>query len=147
MKPRITRRNLLRAASGAALALPLLPSLGSRRARAEAAAAPKRFVTMYTPNGVIHDGWWPTAVNSETDFQLSSSHAPLQSYKDRLLILGGLEMKVALDGAGGPHQRGIGALFTNTQLGEGVFADGCGRTAGWATGISVDQRVANTIGA
>jgi hypothetical protein len=127
MKPLISRRNLLRAASGAALALPLLPSLGSRRARAEAASAPKRFVTMYTPNGVIHEGWWPTNVTSERDFQLSSSHA--------------------LDGAGGPHQRGIGALFTNTQLGEGDFSDGCGRTAGWATGISVDQRVANVIGA
>lgn len=147
MSPRISRRNLLRAASGAALALPLLPSLGSRRARAEAASAPKRFVTMYTPNGVIHDGWWPTSVNSETDFVLSSSHEPLQAYKDRLLILGGLEMKIALDGEGGPHQRGIGALFTNTQLGQGEFTDGCGRTAGWATGISVDQRIANVIGA
>lgn len=146
MKPLITRRNLLRAASGAALALPLLPSLGSRRARAEGEAPPKRFVTMYTPNGVIHDGWWPTNVTSETDFQLSISHEPLQAYKDRLLILGGLEMKVALEGAGGPHQRGIGGLFTNTQLGEGEFSDGCGRTAGWATGISVDQRVANVIG-
>ena len=73
MRPLISRRNLLRAASGAALALPLLPSLGSRRARAEASALPKRFVTMYTPNGVIHEGWWPTNVTSERDFQLSST--------------------------------------------------------------------------
>jgi hypothetical protein len=147
MSSRISRRNLLRAASGAALALPLLPSLGSRRARAEASVAPKRFVSMYTPNGVIHEGWWPTAVTSEKDFELAFSHEPLQPYKDRLLILGGLEMKVALSGAGGPHQRGIGALFTNTVLGEGDFADGCGRTAGWATGISIDQKIANAIGA
>jgi len=147
MRPLITRRNLLRAASGAALALPLLPSLGSRRARAEDLGPPKRFVTMYTPNGVIHEGWWPTNVTSEKDFELSFSHQPLQAYKDRLLILGGLEMKVALEGEGGPHQRGIGALFTNTELGAGQFADGCGRTAGWATGISIDQRVANVIGA
>jgi len=147
MSPRISRRNLLRAASGAALALPLLPSLGSRRARAESSVVPKRFVTMYTPNGVIHDGWWPTAVTSDSDFELAFSHQPLEPYKDRLLILGGLEMKVALTGAGGPHQRGIGGLFTNTELGEGDFADGCGRTAGWATGISVDQRIANLIGA
>jgi hypothetical protein len=147
MSARISRRNLLRAASGAALALPLLPSLGSRRARAETASAPKRFVTMYTPNGVIHEGWWPTAVNSESDFQLSSSHQPLKPYQDRLLILGGLDMKIALSGEGGPHQRGIGGLFTNMELGVGSFADGCGRTAGWANGISVDQRVANVIGA
>jgi hypothetical protein len=146
MSARLSRRNLLRAASGAVLALPLLPSLGTRAARAQAEAAPKRLVTMYTPNGVIHEGWWPTAVTSESDFQLSSSHEPLRSYKNRLLVLGGLEMKVAAEGPGGPHQRGIGGLFTNTQLGEGVFVDGCGRTAGWANGISIDQRVAAAIG-
>jgi hypothetical protein len=146
MSSRVSRRNVLRAASGALLALPLLPSLRGR-AQAQAVAAPKRFVTMYTPNGVIHEGWWPTAVKSETDFQLSSSHEPLTPYKDRLLILSGLEMKVAADGPGGPHQRGIGGLFTNTQLGEGAFVDGCGRTAGWATGISIDQRIAGAIGA
>lgn len=146
MSARISRRHVLRAASGAAIALPFLPSLLSRSARAEGAVAPKRFVTMYTPNGVIHEGWWPTDVANESAFTLSESHAPLQAYKDRLLILGGLEMKVAAEGPGGPHQRGIGALFTNTQLGEGVFVDGCGRTAGWATGISVDQRIANAIG-
>ena len=144
MSSRISRRNVLRAASGAVLALPLLPSLA---ARAQAVPPPKRFVTMYTPNGVIHDGWWPTAGASETDFTLSTSHEPLKSYQDRLLILGGLEMKVAADGPGGPHQRGIGGLFTNTQLGEGVFVDGCGRTAGWANGISVDQKIAMAIGA
>lgn len=143
MSGRVSRRNVLRAASGAVLALPLLPSLG---ARAQAVTPPKRFVTMYTPNGVIHDGWWPTAVTSETDFQLSTSHEPLAAYKDKLLILGGLEMKVAAEGPGGPHQRGIGGLFTNMQLGEGVFVDGCGRTAGWANGVSIDQKIAGVIG-
>lgn len=145
-RQQISRRNVLRAASGAALALPLLPSL--RPARAQAQVFPKRFVTMYTPNGVIHEGWWPTpgAGASETDFTLSTSHQPLASYRDRLLILGGLEMKVAAIGPGGPHQRGIGALFTNMPLGDGVFVDGCGRTAGWATGISIDQRIAAQIG-
>jgi hypothetical protein len=139
----LNRRTLLKAASGAVLALPLLPSL---RARAQEAEFPKRFITMYTPNGVIHEGWWPTNVVSETEFDLSVSHQPLAAYRDRLLILGGLEMKVALTGAGGPHQRGIGGLFTNMPLGEGAFVDGCGRTAGWATGISIDQRIANQIG-
>jgi hypothetical protein len=144
VKRQLSRRTLLRAASGAVLALPLLPSL--RGAKAQEAEYPKRFVTMYTPNGVIHDGWWPTNVVGETDFTLSESHEPLAAYKDRLLILSGIEMKVAAVGPGGPHQRGIGALFTNMQLGEGAFVDGCGRTAGWATGISVDQRVAAEIG-
>lgn len=145
MSSRFSRRNLLLGAAGAAISLPLLPSL--KPARAAETTAPKRFITMYTPNGVIHEGWWPTAVNSETDFELAFSHQPLQAHKARLLILGGLEMKVAGMGAGGPHQRGIGALFTNTQLGAGDFVDGCGAKAGWATGISIDQRIANVIGA
>lgn len=144
MSRTVSRRTVLRAASGAVLSLPLLPSL---RARAQEAVYPKRFITMYTPNGVIHDGWWPTGVTSETDFTLSQSHAPLAPYRDRLLILSGLDMKVAAVGPGGPHQRGIGALFTNMPLGDGTFVDGCGRSAGWATGVSVDQRIAAEIGA
>ncbi|HVY27011.1 MAG TPA: DUF1552 domain-containing protein [Polyangiaceae bacterium] len=148
MSRTFSRRNLLRAASGAAIALPLLPSMRGR-ASAQTAETPKRFVTMYTPNGVIHEDWWPTNVKNEGEFDLSVSHAPLKAYQDRLLILGGIEMKVASTGTapGGPHQRGIGGLFTNMTLGEGAFVDGCGRTAGWATGISVDQRIANVIGA
>lgn len=144
MSQKVSRRTLLRAGTGALLSLPLLPSL--RRAGAAEIEVPKRFVTMYTPNGVIHDGWWPTNIVDDSHFDLSVSHAPLEPYKDRLLILQGLQMKVAALGPGGPHQRGIGSLFTNMQLGEGTFSDGCGRTAGWATGISVDQRVANAIG-
>ncbi len=144
MSGKLSRRTLLRAGTGAVLSLPLLPSL--RAAGAAEVTFPKRFVTMYTPNGVIHEGWWPTNVVSDSKFDLSESHAPLAAYKDRLLILQGLQMNVAALGPGGPHQRGIGALFTNMQLGEGIFTDGCGRTAGWATGISVDQRVANVIG-
>jgi hypothetical protein len=64
MRRALSRRTVLRAASGAVLSLPLLPSL---RARAQETEFPKRFITMYTPNGVIHDGWWPTNVASETD--------------------------------------------------------------------------------
>lgn len=146
MKQRsFSRRTLLRAASGAALALPWLPSLAPR-ARAQEVESPKRFVTMYTPNGVIHDGWWPTNVTNETTFDLSVSHAPLAPHRDKLLILGGVDMKSAMAGKGGPHQRGIGALFTNMQLGAGTFVDGCGSMAGWPQGISVDQRIANVIG-
>jgi hypothetical protein len=147
MIQRFSRRAVLRAASGAALSLPLLPSLGPRTVKAQDQGFPKRLVLMYTPNGVVHDSWWPSNVTSETEFTLGPIHQPLEAYRDRLLIVGGLEMQVAATGPGGPHQRGIGALFTNMPLGEGMFVDGCGRTAGWATGISVDQRVANQIGA
>jgi len=49
-------------------------------------------------------------------------------------------------GPGGLHQKGIGGLFTGAQLQSGaLFVDGCGQTAGWANGISVDQELAKTL--
>jgi len=57
-----------------------------------------------------------------------------------------VELKTAALGPGGPHQRGIGTLFTGQQLQAGTFADGCGRQAGWANGISIDQEIAKVIG-
>jgi len=139
-----SRRNFLRAASGMAVALPLLPSL---RARADTSPFPKRLVTMYTPNGQIMSTWWPTVgPGGPTDFALNQAHAPLAAHKSRLTLLSGIDMLSAAGGPGGPHQRGIGTLFTGRQLLEGQFVDGCGSTAGWAAGISVDQEVANHIG-
>lgn len=139
---RLGRRRFLRGAGGALLALPLLPSL---RAHGAAETFPKRLVTMYTPNGFIHDAWWPTAGN-ETDFVLNTIHQPLADFRDRLTLLKNVDLKVAGGGPGGPHQRGIGCLFTGQQLLEGDFVDGCGSRAGWANGISVDQAVANHVG-
>ena len=139
-----SRRNFLRAASGMAVALPLLPSL---RARADVSPFPKRLVTMYTPNGQIHSTWWPTlGAGGPTDFTLNRAHTPLEAHKQRLTLLGGVDLLSAAGGPGGPHQRGIGTLFTGNELLEGQFQDGCGSTAGWAAGISVDQEVANHIG-
>jgi hypothetical protein len=139
----LSRRAFVRSAGGIALALPLMDSL---RARAQEGSFPKRLVLMYTPNGVIHSGWWPQNVVSETSFDLNEAHAPLEPYRDRLLILGGVDLQVTATGPGGPHQRGIGGLFTARELQSGTFADGCGRLAGWANGISVDQEVAREIG-
>jgi len=136
---RLGRRHFLRAASGLAVAVPLLPSL---RARGQEAAAPKRLVTMYTPNGQIHSAWWPTA-GGEKDFVLNDIHAPLAAHRDRLTLLKNVDLESAAVGPGGPHQRGIGTLFTGQQLQDGQFVDGCGSMAGWADGISIDQMVAN----
>ncbi len=136
---RLGRRHFLRAASGLAVAVPLLPSLS---ARGQQAAAPKRLVTMYTPNGQIHSGWWPTG-GGEKDFVLNEIHTPLELHRDRLTLLKNVDLKTASGGPGGPHQRGIGTLFTGQQLQDGEFVDGCGSQAGWADGISIDQVVAN----
>ena len=75
--PRLTRRHFLRAAGGAAVALPLLSSL---RAGAAGEAFPNRLLMMYTPNGVIPDAWWPKNATSETAFDLNDIHAPLAPF-------------------------------------------------------------------
>lgn len=102
---------------------------------------------MYTPNGVIEDAWWPLPGGTETRFELGPIHQPLAPFKDRLILLSGVGLEVARAGPGGLHQRGIGGLFTGQKLQEGSqFVDGCGKTAGWANGISVDQEVSRHIG-
>jgi hypothetical protein len=139
---RFDRRLFLRGATGLAVALPLLPSL---RAHGQSAAPIRRFVTFYTPNGQIHSAWWPTA-GSGTSFTLNDIHTPLAAHQSRLTLLKNVDLKSAGGGPGGPHQRGIGTLFTGQFLQEGNFVDGCGSTAGWADGISLDQVIAGQIG-
>ncbi len=141
----LTRRHFLRAAGGAVVAVPLLSSL---RAGAAVESFPKRLVLMYTPNGVVSDAWWPTNVSSETAFDLNEIHTPLAEFKDRLLFVGGVDLTITNTGPGGLHQKGIGGLFTGQQLQSGdLFVDGCGQRAGWANGISVDQRAAKLLAA
>lgn len=145
LKARLTRRQLLYGLGGISVGLPLLSSLS---ARADAMPAPKRLVLMYTPNGVINDSWWPTNVTSETVFELNKIHQPLTPYRDKVTFVNGINLEVTNEGPGGLHQKGIGGLFTGCKLQAGSqFVDGCGNTAGWADGISVDQAVVKSVAA
>ena len=49
------------------------------------------------------------------------------------MLRGALE--VDHQGAGEPHQRGMGAVLTGRHLQEGDMVGGNGETAGWADGI------------
>jgi len=138
-----SRRSWLRAAAGT-LALPWLPSLSRGD---EAASPPLRLVLFFHPNGTVGENLWP-ATTSETEFELPPILTPFSPYRDRLLLAQGINSTVAQDAKnrGGPHQRGMGGVFTGQMLLEGEFVDGCGSTAGWADGPSVDQVVAAHIG-
>lgn len=146
-RPRVTRRTLLRGLGGLAIALPFLDAMRGSTARADMPVAGKRFIAMYTPNGVIGKNFWPTAGSSETDFTLSPILEPLAAHKQRLLILHGIDMLSSLSGPGDAHQKGTGQCLTGTELLEGDFVGDGGASAGWAGGISVDQAIANHIGA
>jgi hypothetical protein len=151
-RPPMKRRTLLRGLGGLAIGLPLLDIMRGSPAWA-GSKPPKRFIVMYSPNGTIAKNFWPTDVNSETDFQLSPILTPLAAHKDDLLIVGGVDMLSALaanEGGnfspGDAHQKGTGQCLTATELLPGNFIGGGGLSAGWAGGISVDQEIANHIG-
>lgn len=142
---RFSRRTFLRGAGGAALGLPLLSAMTPRRAGAAAGQGPKRLIIVYTPNGTIPANFWPTG--SETNFQLSPILAPLAAHQQDLIVLSGVDMLSSLSGPGDAHQKGTGQCLTATELQEGDFPGDAGLSAGWANGISVDQRVAQALGA
>lgn len=140
------RRQFLRA-GGITLALPLLPSLMSRKAEAAAVAAPKkRFITFFNPNGVIPDAWYPIPGTNERDFTINRSHQPLVPFREKVIWTSGIDMKSSKAGPGERHQTGMGTLLTGRPLLPGNFVGGDGSLAGWGSGISVDQRIAQHIG-
>jgi hypothetical protein len=144
---RLSRRAMLRGAGGIAISLPLLDVMGGRGARAAGTPPPKRFVVFFTPDGSIHENWVPTG--TETAFTLSRILAPLEAHKQRLVIVDGVENKVGGYGArpGDDHMKGMGSMLTGIGLLPGTTQGGAGDPAGLAAGISVDQSIANLIGA
>lgn len=144
MTARISRRNVLKGAGGLAVSLPLFHSLGAFAQTG--GIPPKRLLIFYHPNGVLPSEWFPTAGATERDFTFSSSLQPLQPFKSDVLITKGIDLKCAALGPGEPHQKGMGGLLTGWHLNEGTMVGGDGSMAGWAKGISLDQRVAQVIG-
>ncbi len=138
MKP-LSRRTILRGTAGAAIALPFLEAMLPRRARA--AAPPRRFIVMFSPNGTL-PSWAP--VGSELSFTLSPILSPLAPHQSDLVIVQGLLQQ---GGGGDGHQTGIGGMLTGSPLNPGPFAGVGAPPAGWATGPSVDQRVAEALAA
>lgn len=127
---RISRRHLLKGAGSIAIGLPWLEAMVSSEAKAQSATTAKRFVAVYQPGGTVLDKWRPTG--SETDFTLSPILEPFAEVKDRLLVVGGVDMKSAL---GEQHQAGIVALLTGTPQ--------SASNSQYAAGPSVDQVIAS----
>ena len=86
LKKRLSRRTMLRGL-GASLALPLLdsmtPALGNT-----APEASRRLGVVYVPNGMAMKAWTPAAEGA--DFELTRILKPMATYRDRMLVLTGL---------------------------------------------------------
>ena len=142
---RISRRALLRGAGGIAIGLPFLEIMAkSRSAGAAAPPIPQRFVVFFSPNGYIRPNWLPTG--TEADFKLGRTLAKLEPYRQKLIVLDGVDNEAAKHGVGDDHMRGMGTMLTGTELLSGTTQGGCCEPAGLAGGVSVDQKIAQAIG-
>ncbi len=141
----LSRRNFLRGV-GACIALPAFESLGALKTLAapasnlatSATGAPVRAAFLFFPNGAIPSAWWPKEPGK--DFEFSPTLAPLQSVRDHIQVLGGLDQKAAYGGpdGAGDHARGNGVWLTGVRLKKSA--------TDIRAGISIDQAIANEIG-
>jgi hypothetical protein len=139
---RLSRRSALRGA-GVALGLPWLEAMSGSTRKARA-AAPKRLLVFFTPDGVIAESWMPTG--GETDFQLNTCHKPLEPHRKDIVILDGVDNLITQRHPRGcQHTRGMGSCMTGRELMEGTMMGGSGTPAGLANGISIDQELVNRL--
>ena len=142
-KSTLSRRTLLRGAAGACVALPFLEAMAATGGGRPRSATPKRFIVFYTPNGTVMKHWRPSG--SEDAFTLPRILQPLEPHKEDIVVLDGVDALSAYHGPGDAHQKGTGQALTGTELQEGKFKGSTDFTAGWADGISIDQKIADAI--
>ena len=138
----ITRKHLPRRTFlkgiGTAIALPMLDAMIP--ARAATPQAPVRLAFVYVPNGVVNIDWWKPK-GSGRDFEFPRILKPLESLREDLFVLSGLDDHNgnALGDGPGDHGR-AGASFLS-----GVH---CKKTSGADIqgGTSADQIGAQAIG-
>src|SRR6266542_325961 len=107
-KKHIPRRTFLRGA-GVTLALPLLESMvpALTPLRLTAAAPVRRFVGIWHPHGAAPGYWSP--LQEGKDFEFSFITKPLEPFRNRVVLITGLDMPEAManaDEPGGDHARG-----------------------------------------
>ena len=131
----IDRRRFLRA-SGIALALPTLPSLGKAfSASAASSTSTLRLCYLYVPNGVNMQHWRPSG--SEDALTLNRSTAALEPLRNDLRFISGLTHQHACAGndGGGDHARANASYLTGQRAYKTAGSD-------IRIGVSADQVVA-----
>lgn len=126
----LERRKFLTAIGATALTAPLLRSLPSL---AQSADERRYLLTLFTSNGVIRHKWGADVTGpGPGEFTLRPFLDKLSPYKDKVIVLDGLEARAAQ----GSHEAGMASLWT------GVISSGQ-----MAAGKSIDQIVAEECNA
>lgn len=134
-KSALPRRTVLRG-MGAAVALPFLDAMVPAMS-ARTAGAP-RFTAIYVGNGVNVNEWTPSSEG--TGFAFSPTLKPLQPFRDRTLVLSGLDNFPATDqgDSGGQHPRAAPAFMSSVHPKQTEGAD-------VRAGTTMDQIIARSI--
>ncbi len=130
----MNRRKFLGGA-GAMIALPFLASLRPRTARGADPVVPRRFIAFYLPCGIVMNNWTPTA---EGPSWTSPILMPLTPYRDKVLVLTGVDNKPGRSDGGGDHAAGTGAFLTATHVRKTAGSD-------IQNGVSLDQLLAKKL--
>src|SRR5579864_3157117 len=122
---------------GTAVALPLLDSMVP--AFAAASAPITRVAFVYTANGIIMRDWTPAVEG--TGFEYTKTLKPVEAFRDRTLVLTGLEQHngESLGDGAGDHARAGATWLTGVHPKKTQGAD-------IQNGISVDQILAREYG-
>jgi uncharacterized protein DUF1552 len=134
-KMALPRRTFLRG-MGTTLALPLLDAMVP--ALTAAAKPAPRFAAVYIGNGANMSDWTPTAEG--LGFSFSPTLKPLEAFRDRTLVLTGLDNFPAMDqgDAGGQHSRAAPAFMSSVHPKQTEGAD-------VRAGETMDQIIAQEI--
>ncbi len=138
-KKHIPRRTFLRGA-GVTVALPFLEAmLPAGTAHAQTAAAPvRRFVGIWHPHGASPGYWSPTTEGR--DFEFSFITKPLEPFRDRTVLISGLDSTAAYstpEEPGGNHARGAVLLSGVRPRRDAVSPH---------LGVTIDQLIAEKYG-
>jgi hypothetical protein len=138
-KKHIARRTFLRGA-GVTLALPLLESMvpALTPARLTAASPVRRFVGIWHPHGASPGYWSP--LQEGRDFEFSFITKPLEPFRNRTVLISGLDMPEAMattEEPGGDHARGA-VLLSGARPRRNAVSP--------FLGITIDQHIAKKYG-
>lgn len=134
----INRRTVLRGL-GTTMALPFLEAMMPSARAADIAARPRRLSVFYTPNGMTMDAYRPAGLGR--DFALSSTLAPLEAFREDIVVVSGLGHPQASTKGDRPagHGRSCPAFLTGAKAHQTEGPD-------IRCGISMDQVYAAHLG-